>query len=105
MSEKPTDDIAPRGEPDGPKAGLEKPIRDHLGEVLRAEYNRVADKPAYLGDTPLPPEFEHKLLQIEKSEDIREKGVEAIGEALGVLDPGRDSEATRHDSETEPPRT
>lgn len=74
------------------KVTLGKPVIDHLGQVLRSEYNRVADKPAYLGDTPLPPEFEHKLLAIEKSEEIREKGVEAVGEALGLNDTAADAD-------------
>lgn len=100
-----SDDDRAEPRPD-PKVGLTKPIRDHLGEVLRTEYSRVAEKPSYLGDTPLPPEFEHKLLQIEKSEEIHEKGVSAVGEALGVSGPVDDVPPETKDGagETEPPR-
>lgn len=82
------------------KAALGKPVIDHLGQVLRSEYNRVAEKPAYFGDdTPLPPEFEHKLLAIEKSEEIREKGVEAVGEALGLFESSAEADLSEGDND------
>jgi len=77
MSDTPKGDAA--GQRDQ-RTCLDKPIRDHLGRKLRVGYNSVAD-------TTLPPELEHKLLAIEKSGDIREKGVDAVAAALGMLDP------------------
>jgi hypothetical protein len=73
-----------------PAAVLDKAVQDHLGQKLRAAYAEVEDKPAYLGDPALPPELEHKLLEIEKSAEVHEKGVEAVKDALGVTEPARE---------------
>ncbi len=84
MSDTPKGDAAVQR---NQKTGLDKPIRDHLGRKLRAGYNSVAD-------TPLPSEFEHQLLALEKSGDIREKGGDAVAAALGMLDlPSGESDA------------
>jgi hypothetical protein len=64
-------------------AVLDKTVQDHLGQKLRAAYAETEDKPAYLGDPALPPELEHKLLDLEKAEEVHEKGVEAVKDALG----------------------
>jgi hypothetical protein len=70
---------------DGPEpaAVLDKVVQDHLGQKLRAAYAETADKPAYLGDPALPPALEDKLLELEKAEEVHEKGVEAVKDALG----------------------
>ena len=73
-----------------PAAVLDRTVQDHLGQKLRAAYAEAEDKPAYLGDPALPPEFEDKVLAIEKSEEVHEKGVEAVKDALGVTDPVHD---------------
>jgi hypothetical protein len=69
---------------------LDKAVQDHLGQKLRAAYAEVAEKPAFLGDAALPPEFEHKLLEVETAAQVREKGVEAIREVLDLPDPARE---------------
>lgn len=81
-----TDDTSDRS-PEGaqpPKDGLPEPVREHLGQELRAAFNRTAPKPAYLGDPALPPEFEHQLLRLDATLDVREKGVEAVAKALDL---------------------
>ncbi len=82
--------------------GLDKVTQDHLGEKMRADYRRTADKPTYLGeDASLPAGFEHQLLAIEKSEGIREMGVAAVGVALGTSDPKDDSKTSVPSDDTE----
>ena len=65
---------------------LDSDIQSHLGQELRSTYARVADKPAYLGDPALPPEFEHKLIEVEAAVELREKGIEAVREVLNLPD-------------------
>ena len=73
-----------------PPPALDRTVQDHLGQKLRAAYAEIAEKPAFLGDTALPPEFEHKLLEVETAEEVREKGVEAVREVLDLPDPARE---------------
>lgn len=75
-------------------SGLDKPTLDDIGLELRAEARRAEPKPAYLGDRALPPEFERQLAEIERSVEIREKGVEAVGEALLNPQPASDDPVT-----------
>ena len=85
---------------------LDKAVRDHLGQKLRAAYAESEDKPAYLGDPALPPELEHKVLEVERAAEVHEKGIEAVKDALGVPDPAheRGMEAVREAlGETAPP--
>jgi hypothetical protein len=80
----------PAGKPARPTPVLDQAVQDHLGQKLRAAYAEAGGKPTYLGDRALPPELEHKLLEVEKSAEVHEKGVEAVKEALGVPDPARE---------------
>jgi hypothetical protein len=75
---------------DDERPALDKAVQDHLGQKLRAAYAESEDKPAYLGDPALPPELEHKLLEVERSAEVHEKGIEAVRDALGVPDPARE---------------
>lgn len=61
---------------------LAKPVQDHLGRELRAVYNQLADKPAYLGDPALPPELEHQLVRLDAVVEVHEMAVEAVKNAL-----------------------
>ena len=63
---------------------LDKSLQEHLGQKLRAAYNEVADRPAYLGDPALPPEFEHQLLRMETTIRTHVEGVEAVRDALAI---------------------
>jgi hypothetical protein len=86
----PDDPEAAGGGAEQPVAAvLDKTVQDHLGQKLRAAYAEGEDKPAYLGDPALPPTLEHKLLELEKSEEVHEKGVEAVKDALGVTERAR----------------
>jgi hypothetical protein len=73
-----------------PAAALDKTVQDHLGQKLRAAYAETEDRPAYLGDPALPPEFEDKVLAIERSAEVHDKAVEAVKEALGVTEPAHE---------------
>jgi hypothetical protein len=73
-----------------PPGALDRSVQDFLGRKLRAAYNEVAEKPAYLGDPALPPEFEHQLVRIEATIRTHEGGVNAVREALDVTDPAHE---------------
>lgn len=62
-------------------------VREHLARKLRAEYEVQADKPAYLGDTALPPQFERYVRKLETRERTGEVGLDAIRREFG-LGPG-----------------
>jgi hypothetical protein len=84
----PAPDSAPPADAERPGTTLPLPIQEHLAQQLRATYQEIADKPAFLGDAALPPRFEHHIQEIEKREraESREKahnaGVEAVEAAL-----------------------
>jgi hypothetical protein len=59
-------------------------IREHLGRRLRASLTVEADKPAYLGDPAVPPQFERFVRQLESGERSHREGVRAVSRALGV---------------------
>ena len=67
-----------------PDVGLPKPVLEGLGRELRRIHQQDAPKPGYLGDRALPPDIEHRLVELESAVEIREKGVDAVGKALGV---------------------
>jgi hypothetical protein len=72
------------------RAGLDRTVQDFLGQKLRAAYAEAEGKPAYLGDPALPPQFEEKVLAVEKSAEVHEKGIEAVRDALGVPEPAHE---------------
>ena len=84
------------GQPEGPDAPtvLPPPVQEHLAQQLRATYQVMADKPTFLGDPVLPPEFDRHIARLEERErtEIREKahnlGVEAVEAALQDLASG-----------------
>ena len=78
------------GEGEEPPAVLDRKEQDFLGQKLRAAYAEAEEKPSYLGDPALPPEFEEKVLAVEKSVEVHEKGIEAVRDALGVAEPAHD---------------
>ena len=68
-------------------APLPRPIQEHLGRQLRSVYNEATPKPAFLGDSDLPPQFERLIRRIETSERVHEVGIDAVRKALGPNDP------------------
>lgn len=82
------------GPPPGPPAGREgaplpKPVQEHLGRELRTTYHTEEAKPAFLGDTGVPPEFEPYIERIQaqerRQERAHQRGVEAVRAALQDL--------------------
>lgn len=71
-----------RPEADEANSRLPRPIQEHLGQQLRTTYNTLAEKPAFLGDSVVPPHLDHHLQRLETREKIRDQGVDAIAEAL-----------------------
>lgn len=67
-------------EPDA--APLPPPVREHLGRELRTTYHAEVEKPAFLGDPGVPPQFEPYIQKIEAQERVHEQGVEAVRMAL-----------------------
>lgn len=80
------DESAPRYRSNTPSLPVN--IRDHLGQLLRAEYYERGDKPRFLGDPVLPLEFDPYLQRLDQKERalrasmIGEKGRQAIAAAL-----------------------
>jgi hypothetical protein len=52
----------------GPGAALSRSVQEHLARQLRAAYHERQDKPAFLGDTALPREFDDHLYRLWSSE-------------------------------------
>ena len=78
----------PEGEARRPGSALPPPVQEHLAQQLRAAYQMMAEKPAFLGDPALPPEFDRQIAQLEERErsEMRERahnlGIEAVEAAL-----------------------
>ncbi|WP_375456907.1 hypothetical protein [uncultured Methylobacterium sp.] len=69
------------------KAGLSEPVRDHLGQQLRAVLTVGAEKPRFLGDDPVPDAFAPQLQRLETRLKTHEEGTGAVGHALDrILD-------------------
>ena len=79
-----------REEADGP--ALARPLQEHLGQQLRTTYTALTDKPAFLGDAAVPPQFEEHLQRLEAKdrerhhEKVRQRGIAAVESALQNLD-------------------
>ena len=71
---------------DAPDNGLDKPVQEHLGKELRGIYNVVAEKPAYLGESPLPAALETQLDRLACRLTASELGAAAVSEALQISD-------------------
>ncbi|GJD60410.1 hypothetical protein [Methylobacterium frigidaeris] len=66
-------------------AALPQPVREHLGQQLRSTYNAEAEKPDYLGDPGLPPEFTPQLRRLEGRLKAHDTGREAVEDALNDI--------------------
>jgi hypothetical protein len=81
----------------GPALG--RPLQEHLAQQLRTTYHVMTDKPAFLGDAAVPPQFEEHLRRLEAKdrerhhEKVRQRGIEAVESAL--YDLGETREPTR----------
>jgi hypothetical protein len=84
MSEKPKLDTEHGLDEMRPAPELGQSIQEYLGQKLRAAYNEVAEKPAYLGDPALPLQIEEQLLELETRVRAHRTGTEAVREALEI---------------------
>lgn len=74
---------------DGPGApsALDEPVREHLGKQLRSTYHVMTEKPSFLGDPAIPPQFDTLIHKLEKrdrerADEIHERAVAAVEGAL-----------------------
>ena len=81
----PGDDTDGFGREDHEKA-LSREVREHLGRKLRSELRVEAEKPAFLGDEALPPQFAGLVHQLQRREMSSQKGVEALRKEFGLPD-------------------
>jgi hypothetical protein len=88
------------GQPSSPGTPLPKNVQEHLGRQLRSTYNAKAERPTFLGDPAVPPQFERLIRRIEVSEKVREIGVEAVRQALkpGAIGSAGEKPETPEDS-------
>ena len=70
--------------PAKPEAALSSEVREHLGQKLRATLRQTADKPAFLGDESLPPEFEGAIRRLQGQDRPSRTGLAAVRNALGL---------------------
>lgn len=81
----------PGSEPDGRGAAssLEPAVQEHLGKQLRSTYHVMTEKPTFLGDPVIPPQFDGLIQKLEardreRTEAIHDRAVAAVEEALGA---------------------
>lgn len=77
------DDGETAGKPDG--VGLPRDVQEHLGRRLRTALQVEEAKPAFLGESTLPPQFERIVRRLEAGERGQRQGYEAVKQALGDL--------------------
>lgn len=65
---------------------LPEPVRDHLGQQLRAMYGVSAETPQFLGDEVAVPEtFAPQIKRLETRMSAHEEGKEAVEQALDKI--------------------
>ncbi len=67
-----------------PNVTLSSEVREHLGQKLRATLRQTSDKPAFLGDESLPPEFEGAIRRLQGQDRPSRSGLDAVRNALGL---------------------
>ena len=77
----------PGGKPDASAlardgVALPRDVQEHLGRRLRTALQVEEKKPAFLGDTNVPPQFEPYLRRLEAGERGERQGYEAVKRAL-----------------------
>lgn len=63
-------------------AGLPRDVQEHLGRRLRTELQIEAEKPSFLGDANLPPQFEPLVRKLEAGQQGERQGYEAVKRAI-----------------------
>ena len=69
---------------DGP-AILPEPVRDHLGQQLRAAFAPEEGVPNYLGEPVVPEVFEPQIERLQVRLKTHEEGTEAVAQALDEI--------------------
>ena len=64
---------------------LSRDVQEHLGRRLRTALHVEADKPAFLGESTVPPQFEPYVRRLQASERGERQGYEAVKQALGDI--------------------
>ena len=66
---------------------LPEPVRDHLGQQLRAVYQIPTDQPQYLGDdeASVPEALAPQIARLETRLKTHEEGTEAVEQALDKI--------------------
>ncbi|NNM71156.1 hypothetical protein [Enterovirga aerilata] len=67
---------------------LSRQVREHLGRKLRSELRVEAEKPAFLGDEAVPPQFAGLVHQLQRREMSSQQGLDALRKEFGL--PERD---------------
>lgn len=76
----------------GNQPPLPRLIQDYLGRKLRSELYETGERPQYLGDPAIPPEFEPLIEQIVRKDRSRasnlaeDAGYQAVADALKDFD-------------------
>lgn len=73
-------------------AALSRDVQEHLGRRLRTALRIEDEKPAFLGETNVPAQFEPLVRKLEASERGERQGYEAVKRAIidGPAPPRRD---------------
>jgi hypothetical protein len=66
------------------ETALSREVREHLGRKLRSELRVEAEKPAFLGDDALPPQFAGLVRQLQRREMSSQKGLDALRQEFGL---------------------
>ena len=61
---------------------LPRDVQEHLGRRLRSQLKVEEAKPAYLGETSVPPQFDSLVRRLEAGERGERQGYEAVKAAL-----------------------
>ncbi|MBX9932192.1 MAG: hypothetical protein K2Y56_11740 [Methylobacterium sp.] len=67
---------------EGASATLPEPVRDHLGQQLRAVFTADDGVPNYLGEPVVPEVFEPQIERLEVRLKTHEEGTDAVAQAL-----------------------
>ena len=63
-------------------AALPRDVQEHLGRRLRKELQVEVEKPAFLGESSVPPQFEPLVRRLEAGERGERQGYEAVKRAI-----------------------
>ena len=64
------------------EAALTRDIQERIGQRLRSEFQVEAEKPTFLGESSVPPQFESLVRRLEAGERGERQGYEAVKNAL-----------------------